>query len=387
MMSAHTTTETDGRSPGTRRVAVLESLGSGHRLAYVGRILRSAIPARGDVSIVVPESVRAQQGPEWSSHVGSSADGCRVIELRTDREFGRPLLQRAIDVCDELFIPDGDRWLPTLVLDRLTHTARSRTPVALLVMRPYPPRGGMSSRLNYAAKVAMIRLLQRPSFATRIGVLQGAGAPPPPTWSNGTVVLDPPLSTQRLPDETSAKQDAGLAGVVVVSILGEVTPRKNPALILDALEQIMAAKPSEPWVLYLPGSVDPEVVQTLSSRAENVRIVWGSGHLDAARYAAAFAASDIVAVVHSNEGSSGVLTEAAAYGKRAVAGGVGTVREQGAAIGAVVPTDDSVDALAAALLRARTASVAREPAKPVAGVLLEEFFLGPAVASPVEPAR
>jgi hypothetical protein len=355
-------------------VAVLESQGSGHRFAYVSRLVAGAAALGASTAVVVPATVRHAHKDEWGAHLRGVENLFHPVLVVGYGAFDRRLLRIALSAGDLLCIPDGDFWLPVLLRERLLGVTRRKTPVVLLVMRPYPPKG-LLPRAKFLYKSSLMVLLQGRIFRTRIGVLKSSGSSVPPHRPGMTIVRDPPLSTRPLPDRDGARRAAGLTTETVVSILGVVGPRKSPGLVLEALELLMEQGTEAPWVLYLPGELEPGVGEDLASRARLVRVVIGGRYLDAAGYTAAIAASDVVAVVHKNEGSSGVLNEVAAYGKRAVAGGVRSVREQGAALGAVVPTDGSAQALAEALRRAQTVAPPDLHVEPESSVSFEDFFL------------
>lgn len=330
-------------------VLIVEPNSDGHRLYYVALLVRWC-RSHGLAATLVT-TPRAVSSAEWAIHL-DAAD--LVVELRPADWFGIDNVAHLADRSRSAVtvIPDGDRYLWPLV--RAGWKPHRR--LSVLSMRPDAQNAG--SRL-----VGLVR------GAVKKGLIVAADMRP----RVRVFALRSPLSSRRTPlrwvaDPITLRRDDELVTALRaelhamapsywVGVFGAIDPRKNLHLLAQALL-------SHPEVgLLVAGRIDDASDALARAPLAAFQAAGGSFvHLappmDDAHFDSAICAVDCVVVAHSNEGSSGVASKAAAAGRRLVLSGARSLRRDARALGdqAVwVPLDAAAIAQAVAAASATAA--------------------------------
>ncbi|RKT36067.1 hypothetical protein DEU34_0573 [Microbacterium sp. AG1240] len=295
-------------------VIIVEGNPTGHRLSYVSLLADAADESAMNISILT--SKVARDSPEWALHLGSFEGAVELDESENLEQFARLADERAASV---VVIPDGDKYLKHLFL----HGWRSSSRISLLVMRPDGQASGGRLRAVGSGVLKKILILavnlrrrvhvRALSSSLREGTRMVPSVPDPVSFAPSEI------ATRELRREMEAGQ-----GEYWVAVLGLITRRKN----LDAIAEAVA---SIPWGgLVLAGSLtadaralaEPFLRQLLAEG----RLITHFGSLSDSDFDAVISAVDCVAVVHSNNGPSGVVGKAAAAGTRLILGGARSLK-------------------------------------------------------------
>jgi hypothetical protein len=288
----------------TDPIVVVEGDPEGHRLYYL-RVLAEADQPRPLVWLTTRAAAQSRQA---EVHLGSLRPGRLDGRILDDLRPAVALPQLA---SQDVVIPDGDKWLPAVVRQRAAHRPRSlrlllmRPPAAIRVDRDYRARW-----LKAAGKAALTGIAGRRRTGTvhvwqlgdPFGYTDSGRARPP-------VVPDPVLP-RTVPSRQWARVQLGLpSSGPVVGLLGLVDRRKNPGLVAAAVAQQSAH-------LLVAGELTREAAQALErSGLPSDRLTVCEGYLSVYDFAAAAAASDVLAALYDNHhSSSGILALAAQAG-------------------------------------------------------------------------
>lgn len=300
-------------------VLIVEPNPDGHRLYYVALLCAWGRSAGRRVSIVTtPE---AASSDEWALHLRDADAEVDVLE----RPIERFSLEDVAHLADEsgielVIIPDGDRFLGPLAVGRWKSPAR----LSLLAMRPDAQTSGapLVRLARGTAKKALILAADARARARVFALRSPLSARRPPLrWLGDPVTL-------RSDEETVASLRLRLiesGPSYWVGVFGLITARKNLGLIASALARDPATG------LLVAGRIDPDAEEESREALTRFREAGGvfvhmPPPMDDALFDSAIGAVDCVVVAHSNEGSSGVASKAAAAGRRLVLAGARSLR-------------------------------------------------------------
>ena len=330
-------------SPGrTARLAVLQLDHRGHRLAYVRALAENSGRSGPTLLFLTEEAVHSTEARVHLDELIRSGRA-RVVSLGP---VGRPaadMVGRALDRLDEgdtLAVPEADHLLRALA----TSASRAYLPrLCLLVMRTPDPFAPMRRSRPRTAREVVAAGRTAAVVATKVTLVatirrRWKGGVRPcfltDSWSlvtrrpgHGRLHAVPdPCPTLPGVSREDARARLGLdPGSTVLGLLGDVSTRKNPGLVLDAL----AALPDDVVVL-VAGRVDPPTEQRLSLVAADPslahRVVVRRGYLEDADLARCVLACDALVLAYDTDAPSGILALAERAGVPVIAAGSAWVR-------------------------------------------------------------
>lgn len=343
-------------------VLIVEPNPDGHRLYYAA-LLADGVRRRGHHPVVLT-TPRAVASTEWGIHL---ADSGTDVETHAVEWFTLSRLAEAADrhAAEVTVVPDADRFLRPV----LRHGWRGSGRLSLLAMRPdaqpFGPRAlrpvkGVVKKVLIGAADARPRVrvsALRSPLSSRRGVIRWVADPI-------TLVRDDAVVTD-LRHRLVSEGQSYWAGV-----FGAIHARKNLHLIAEALTD-------HPDVgLLVAGGIDAESAEL--AREPLARYVAAGGSfvhiappLDDAGFDGAISAVDCVVVAHSNEGSSGVASKAAAAGRRLVLAGARSLRRDARAL----PGQASWSPLDAAALSAAIGAARDAGAPPTSRAASSDDFV------------
>lgn len=311
--------------PRRRRVAIVESNHTGHRLYFV-RLLVEEAERRGD-EVLVLLSGDATASDEYELHlrrveglfeVHTLARGTREPRLAALRRIARDLRT------DLVVVPDGDRVARSMALSRRWSGPGSLTVLVLREKSQSKDSAGKELLTN-VIKSAIYRWADRGRNA-RVVLLKTA------LW-RGTSRLatanDPVTMTATAASIGALRTELGLdTSRHWFAVLGVVDERKNLPLVARSL----AALKGRDIGLVVAGQCSPSVLSAAEEgltalRSTGAPVVLVNRMLSDLELDSIVGAVDTVVMAHSNEGSSGLFGKAAAAGTRIVAAGSKTLRD------------------------------------------------------------
>lgn len=371
------------------RLAVLQLDHRGHRLAYVRALAENSGRTGPTLLFLTEEGSNSTEARVHLDQVIRSGRA-RVISLGPVGPPGAEMVGRALDRLDEadtLAVPEADHLLRALA----TSASRAHLPrLCLLVMRtpdPFAPvrRGqvrtvrevvaaGRTAAVVAAKGTLVATIRHRWKGPVRLCFLTDSWSVVTGRPGHGRLhaVPDPcPVLPAVSREDARARLSLG-PGSTVLGLLGDVSTRKNPGLVLDAL----AGLPDDVIVL-VAGRIDPPTTRRLSLVAADPslahRVVVRRGYLDDADLARCVIACDALVLAYDTDAPSGMLALAEHARVPVIAAGSAWVRAIVLARGAGVVTPLSADGIADGLRRLR------------AGV--HEPSTGPSPASPLDFAH
>jgi hypothetical protein len=319
--------------------SIIETLGSGHRLWYVSLLLHEATNRGEEVTVFTRPDIPDTEA--WKVHMGEDS---RASIVRTARTSTGVLREAAMEKTSRVIIPDGDRWLTSLAIYSLRYGRSLRG--ALIIMRPRPD-GTVRGYLRHMGKALFRKLvtLLHPDLRLLDLIPVTKGEPGP------YEVLDPVVHQRPSMDRTTWLNSHGLdPRHRWLVVLGDVSRRK---CVIELAEAVFAIGSTSNWALATVGRTGLDIagdLQAIEDDSEG-RVVSLDGYVSDNGFDAWISHADAVAVVHRNEGSSGVLLKAWLAGSPVVVGGndslVRTARLLG--VNGVVINDIQPQALKAAL--------------------------------------
>lgn len=305
--------------PPSLKTKILEPNPHGHRLYYV-RILAEALPCGSVEWLTTPEAAKSQEAQVHLSHL-LDARSLHCVQMESWHQRRKVL--RTLGHGEHLVvIPDGDKWLPTLLWQSLLTLGRPHhAKYRVLCMRP-PVRGSgarnAAATLRTLAKWLLIRAIARLNARSRgvelFSLVDSFGFTA--DWAPaGALPVADPVMPRDLPTREQARRRLGIdEDVLVVGLLGVIDQRKNPDIVLaGCVEAFRHMK----GLLLVAGQVRAQGFPSDSARPG-----WGlhqlcllDRYLSEDELGAAAAACDAVALLYDNHGSSsGVLSLAAQAG-------------------------------------------------------------------------
>ena len=312
MRAARSSAEIAKMSPSS--FEIVEISGSGHRLWYVSLLLERAIEQGLSFRLTISPQAAISSG--WTEFVAPLLERF-PFDVNVSAKTRREILSIAARKGTRIVVPDGDRWIGAL----LASVFRGRKLAAnVLIMRPFAEQS-RKSQVKHWLKQALwsVATYCHPQVSVyRLVPLPGVGLlreiPDPVALHNPLVRRDDWFRSQAL--------DPNMKWLVV---LGELSRRKH-------LPEIFAAFASDElscsaWGLVAVGTMSAEVEADLRRTASMhaSRIVLRHGFVSGEDFDAWICHADAVAVLHRNEGSSGVLLKCWAAGTAVLAGGAQSV--------------------------------------------------------------
>lgn len=307
---------------GLRRVLLVEANNDGHRFWYV-RLLAEYALANGDfVGIVLRTG--AQDSEEFRLHLVHLLPFVHIEEstsfeakdiARISTRFGSTVT----------VVPDGDALAYNIA--RLGRWPATCT-LSILIMRGTAPKHpkvlGLGLVRTAVKQLVFWRLRTMPRV--RIAVL---GQPTSPSSRFFPTAPDPVQMLAEAPDAAALAERWALdPSRYWFAILGTISERKNPHLILQSL----ITSGQEDFGLLLAGAFEDGLKEKLAPLVQEceesgctIRIV--DRLLSDLELDAAIRAIDCIVLAHSNEGPSGILGKCAVAGTRVIGAGARSLRE------------------------------------------------------------
>ncbi|MEM6328869.1 MAG: glycosyltransferase [Planctomycetota bacterium] len=369
------------------RIAIYEPRGSGHRFAYVGRLIPALAELAAEFNLAggltLITSREAIETAAYRMHVAPYADVLRVETLSISATPGKAGQRARVDALfeavetfrpDHLYVPYGDPLILGVSLrTRTTRRATGRrfpeTEVIVMRGKYAYPGGGLRGRWQgHVAKRALLagpwsRVHHLDPYAVR----RLGGDPENPA---GRVRLLPdPIEAPAAMTKADARR---LLGVPVepryVGLIGGVDARKGGDLLIKTFAR--AAERDAGLRLLLAGKIEHPAVRSLLEQehaglVSGGRIIALDRRLTEEEFTAAAQALDVVVTAYPDHlHSASVVTTAAAAGRPVVAfrhGWMGRTVEQ-FGLGATSPPGD-LDALCQAVLRCAATADQHEPSE------------------------
>ena len=301
-----------GSQPAPSAWVIVEPNGSGHRFWYV-HLLLSHLTAAGELGrATVVTTQAATKLVEWDMFLGPYLGrGLRVVAVDGSTD---DCLRAARSTEAFVVFPDGDRLLAAATWLAL----RGRRGSSLLLMRPFRSPG-LRGAITYVAKRALIALAAVAAPTVRVLRLSAT-----PRDSRRGWVSDPTVFAPRAVDRDEWLAAAGLSpGRRTLVVLGDVGERKHAAEFIDIFRS-----PAAPvgWQLALVGRPDAVARHALAGLTVDEAVTLIEGFVTDEDFDTWVSVADAVAVVHRNEGASGILGKCAAGDTPVLIGGAASLR-------------------------------------------------------------
>lgn len=326
-----------------KRILLVEAHTGGHLLVY----LRIFVLHCREVGIrpVVALPHHAEGTTEFRNHLADIRDVFDLVPLA-----GRvsPAAVRGLALmhgCDRVVIPDADPYLTSFSTRRY-----HGPPISLLVMRDpaWEPTPTLARSLKMAIKVAVINLLKS-RRAISVYFLR------PPGYQHPTelFVNDPILATPDPEGSRALRRALGMSeDRFWFGIAGVITPRKNPALVMEAL----AALPPQTVGLLLAGEVQTAAreqteqgvtqLQRLGIPVATIERAMSNDELNRA-----VEAMDCVVVAYSTHAPPSTLGKSIVLGTRCLLAGSPQLRAQAAGLRGIEECDLDEPSISEAMRR------------------------------------
>lgn len=278
----------------SRRIAIIEADGGGHRLWYV-KLLASAWLAtsqEASVNLIVTNSVI--ESLEFHVHLADVREHIETTTLGFSRSWRTRWLSRAMTGHPHrLVIPDGDRWLPALALrPRLLPTSLLITrPVGLSKQRNLLRQGGKAAAASLASHRGELSI-------HNLEMLESPSAKFPST-------VPDPVEMHWQGGRQSARAALGLSQTSTLNLLiGAIDDRKGVREVIRAWN--LTRQHSE-IRLAVVGQAEGLIAQQLRHLANSdPRFLFVDQYLSNEAFDQWITAADRVLTLYHNVGSSGV---------------------------------------------------------------------------------
>lgn len=340
---------------------LIEPNPGGHRAQVIAAV--ASVAARtSDVLVLTSRGATEDVTfKEYVGHLGLRVEERFDVALPTPREIAREVATwcRSEDV-DKVLMLDADKTLLRWWLDAPRELGLRRRPRVIFMLTRYPARLKLTDwfgwwRLRVPKAVLALAAMASGSLHRVVGY---AGRD---DMARGWIVKrvrDLAVCSAHSRDRAKLRAELGLpADRRLVGVFGGIYERKNSKLIWEAME-----KKSIDADLLLAGPVSPEVAAWAATiePTERGRLIVRDGFLSSEELDKLVASVDVVPLIMTNNGPSGIMGKALVAEVPVVtAGSVVRARELVAAdLGEVAEID--VDSIGAAIER----TLARDPAAP-----------------------
>jgi len=329
---------------------IVEPMPGGHRFQAVAHVAALTNQGGPTVLLTCPESAESDAFEEHLDGVDIEVLPRLSSPTATAREIATVVAAvRQERQIDTVVVLDADQLLKWWWLEgrRALGPRRGRPRVVFMLTR-YPARLRLTDRTGWRLRLSKGLLAL---VAVITGVLDRvSGFAGREDLAPGWLVKrarDPAVCSAHSRDRASIREELGLpADELLVGICGGVSERKFPDMVLAAIEQC-----GKPATLVLAGGLSPGIRAWVDGLGPEHRVIDRDGFLSNATLDQYVAAMDVIALVMTNNGPSGIMGKALAAGVPVVtAGSVVRAREL-AATHAGEAADFDVPAIAAALGR------------------------------------
>ena len=210
----------------------------------------------------------------------------------------------------EILFWDADNWIASLLTFRL----KSR----LLFMRPYLSDKSAKKISIFLLKWSAIFFFH---FVRRfeIGILGVPYHAPkllPSLWVDDALLISPATVTTTGESNGSKSFLTIPPDTRVVLVPGFISLRKNPGLVIEAMETVTRSVNGNVWLIFA-GKSDLNCVNLINGYGK-AYVKHFDRYLSDAEYRHLFLVADVVVLPYSNRGSSGITIESLAYGKHVI---------------------------------------------------------------------
>lgn len=300
-----------------RQWRIVELNGQGHRFWYVSILLQhlNELGLSGSAHLIT--RLEAKSTETWREHIRAHVES--GLNVETTAESRREIILSTARRGTYLVVPDGDQWAWDLITARASIGPSLRG--CILLMRPVP-NAALKSRAKHIVK----SILWRTAKTAHPGLSILSLVPARKSSASSRHVEDPivfrPSETTREAWLKSQGADPNRHWLVV---LGELSSRKCLKEIVAAISS--ASVKSAGWGLIAIGRADSETAYLLGKalRLSDVSVVYDDRFLTDSDFDTWISVADAVAVLHRNEGSSGVLLKCWVAGTPVLVGGARTV--------------------------------------------------------------
>ncbi len=331
---------------------LVEPFPNGHRPQTVA-LVADVVSEQADVLILTSQG--ASDDPGWIEYLGDS--GYRVAEVfdttfPSTRELAREVAAACrAEAVDRVVVLDADQALKRWWFEAPRAFARRGRPQVVFMLTRYPatvrPTDWTGWRLRIP-KAALAVLGRLTGSLHRVAGFAGRD-----DMSPGWIVKrarDPAVCTAHSRDREGLRRELGLApDRAVVGVFGVITERKHAPLIWAAMQ----AKGIDADLL-LAGDLSEDVAAWARDLAPSAhgRLVLRPGFLTNTVLDQLVAASDVAALVMTNNGPSGIMGKALAAGVPVVTAGSEVRAREARATGGGEVADLDEASIGAALERA-----------------------------------
>ncbi len=296
-------------------------------MAYIRIVAEGALSVGYPVAVYLASPIFAGETGSEAGNIAALTNIATVVRGRvspTNWSVGvvlwRQLRSRGTD---RVVVLDADRWLFGIMFAQLF--ARRRGKLRILIMRPVRQSRSLAAGFRFRLKRALASLVRAMVGPDSLAILTVAGTTWSRAWPQGTVLVkEHALVAPAGHSVASARAVFGIErGQVVIGMLGVLSLRKNPAVVLKAcilLRELIG----RPVTLLCVGPVHDASCNVLESAEINV--VKRFGFVPDLEFSAAVSACDAIVCLYENEGSSGIVSLAAAQGVPVVAAGAQGVK-------------------------------------------------------------
>lgn len=328
---------------------IVEPNPNGHRFQAVGGVARLA---GRDGGVTLMTSAGGGSSAEYGVFL-RDLDLAVVEAFTSDVPPTAEFAARIAEYCREhdvrrVVVMDGDIALKSWWRHaRRAYASLPRRPRTIFFLTRYPARLEWDDLPHWKVRIAKGVLLALGRLTRTIDRASGfAGRE---EKARGWLVKrarDPAICATHSRDRVALRAELGLPDRPLVGVFGGINVRKNPQLVFEAVERA-----GDDVGLVLAGPFAPDVREWLAGLApeRRARIVEADGFLDDLVLDKYLAASDVVALVMTLEGPSGIQGKALAAGVPVVSAGSRTRERELVAAGSGVSVEVGVEPVAAAI--------------------------------------
>lgn len=301
------------------RYVIAELNGSGHRFWYVSLVLRWLAVNDPSAEVTLVTTPSAKNSTEWDAFISNDPliGWLDVVIVESARAGVDPIATMLARPNTRLVVPDGDVWLRVILAATLR--GRIRPEGTLLILRPFRARG-IGGGVRHLAKLFLMRTLTllAPNFNVLKLAPSGTRANDP-DWVSDPTELNPRRVTR-----TKWYEGHGLqADQRHLVVLGDLGHRKCVPELLEAFEDGAVRD----WHLVLVGRLGTREQALVAARSAAAQYSVIEGFASDQDFDTWIAQADAVAILHRNEGASGILGKCAEAGVPVLVGGARSLLE------------------------------------------------------------